>query len=65
MEALDVVSRYEDAGLEKHNIWIMPEGGMFDEYKANSTAMAELCMKYKLNYSPRLHVDLFGNAWAT
>lgn len=64
-EALDVVSQYRNAGLREHQVWIMPEGGMYDEYKANSTAMAELCMKYKLNYSPRLHVDLFGNAWAT
>ena len=65
LEALDVVRQYEKAGLQEYNVWIMPEGGMFDEYKANSTHMAELCMKYKLNYSPRLHVDLFGNAWAT
>jgi len=64
-EALDVVSQYKAAGLGEHNVWIMPEGGMLDEYRANSTAMAEMCMKYKLNYSPRLHVDLFGNAWAT
>lgn len=64
-EALDVVSQYKAAGLGEHNVWIMPEGGMKEEYQKNSTAMAELCMKYKLNYSPRLHVDLFGNAWAT
>ena len=65
IEALDVVSQYNAAGLKNYQVWIMPEGGMYDEYKANSTHMAELCMKYKLNYSPRLHVDLFGNAWAT
>lgn len=65
MEALGVVERYKTAGLEDPDIWIMPVGGMFDEYKANTTAIAELCMKHKLNYSPRLHVDLFGNAWAT
>ena len=64
-EALDVVSQYRAAGLRNHNIWIMPEGGMSTRYNANAKPMAELCMKYKLNYSPRLHVDLFGNAWAT
>lgn len=64
-EALDVVSQYKAAGLGKHNIWIMPEGGMSTRYNDNAKPMAELCMKYKLNYSPRLHVDLFGNAWAT
>ena len=65
MEALDVVSQYKAAGLGEHNVWIMPEGGMSTSYNKNARPMAELCMKYKLNYSPRLHVDLFGNAWAT
>jgi hypothetical protein len=65
LEALDVVSQYKAAGLGEHNVWIMPEGGMSTNYNANARPMAELCMKYKLNYSPRLHVDLFGNAWAT
>ena len=65
IEALDVVSQYRAAGLEEFNIWIMPEGGLVEDYRANSTYMAEMCMKYKLNYSPRLHCDLFGNAWAT
>ena len=65
VEALDVVSQYEAAGLRNHNVWIMPEGGMSTRYNENARPMAELCMKYKLNYSPRLHVDLFGNAWAT
>jgi organic radical activating enzyme len=64
-EALDVVSQYRAAGLGEHNIWIMPEGGMSTRYNDNARPMAEMCMKYKLNYSPRLHVDLFGNAWAT
>ena len=64
-EALDVVAMYRAAGLEEFNIWIMPEGGLVEDYRANSTHMAEMCMKYKLNYSPRLHCDLFGNAWAT
>jgi len=65
IEALDVVSQYKAAGMVGHNIWIMPEGGMSTRYNANAKPMAELCMKYKINYSPRLHVDLFGNAWAT
>ena len=65
IEALDVVSQYRAAGLNYYNIWIMPEGGLVEDYRANSTHIAEMCMKYKLNYSPRLHCDLFGNAWAT
>ncbi len=64
-EALDVVSQFRAAGLLNFNIWIMPEGGLVEDYRANSTAIAEMCLKYKLNYSPRLHCDLFGNAWAT
>lgn len=65
IEALDIVSQYKAAGLGEHLVWIMPTGGLVEDYRANSTKIAELCMKYKLNYSPRLHCDLFGNAWAT
>lgn len=65
IEALDVVEQYENAGLENYQVWIMPEGGMSTRYNANATPIAELCLKYGLNYSPRLHVDLFGNFWGT
>jgi len=64
MEALDAVSDYRNAGINPP-VYIMPTGGMAEEYKENAPKIAALCMKHQLFYSPRLHVDLFGNAWAT
>jgi len=64
LEALNAVSAYKRAGWNGE-VYIMPTGGMVAGYITNNTKIAELCLKNKLNYTPRLHVDLWGNAWAT
>ena len=33
--------------------------------KQYAKQVADLCLKYGYKYSPRLHVDLFGNKWGT
>ena len=30
-----------------------------------SRQVADICLQYGYKYSPRLHVDLFGNKWGT
>lgn len=45
--------------------WVMPLGADADQLKTNSLKVAELAMQTGLNYSPRLHVDLFGNTVGT
>ena len=55
---------YRAAGVECP-VYTMPLGGRYDEYKATTKRVAELAMQKGWRYTPRLHVDIFGNAWGT
>ena len=46
-------------------VYVMPEGGLNEEYNGNSFDIATMAMKNKWRYSPRLQLDLFGNKWGT
>jgi 7-carboxy-7-deazaguanine synthase len=63
-EVLEAVEAYRSAGVECP-VYVMPVGGCYEDYSFNSRHVADLAMKYGLKYSPRLHSDLFGNAWGT
>jgi 7-carboxy-7-deazaguanine synthase len=56
------VKEYREAGL-KGVVYIMPVGGVVSVYENNKFNVADECMKRGYNYSPRLHVDLWGNSW--
>ena len=67
-ESMDEVEKaiavYKEAGVDCP-VYCMPVGGLYDDYKKNTRIVAEAVMKHGLRYSPRLHSDLFGNAWGT
>jgi len=63
-EALRAVEQYRDAGF-KGPVYFMPVGGVTEVYALNNKRVAELAMKHGVRYSDRLHLPLFGNAWAT
>ena len=46
-------------------VYLMPVGGCYEEYTANRKKVADFALKGGFKYSPRLHVDIWGNAWAT
>ena len=46
-------------------VYLMPEGGTSEGYSKNAGAVAEFALQYGYLYSPRLQVDLYGNAWGT
>jgi 7-carboxy-7-deazaguanine synthase len=46
-------------------VYCMPVGGCEMEYMENRSKVAEIAMKKGYRYSPRLHIDLFGNQWGT
>jgi len=58
------VREYRNAGVDCP-VYTMPLGGRYDEYKANAQRVAKLAMEKGWRYTPRLHVDIFGNAWGT
>jgi len=56
------VKAYRDAGFEGV-VYIMPVGGVVKVYDGNKFSVADEAMLRGYNYSPRLHVDLWGNSW--
>lgn len=57
------VKEYRKAGFTG-NVFVMPVGGTTFSYEANRVRVADEALKRGYYYSPRLHVDLWGNSWA-
>ena len=65
-EEVDIfVNEYKDAGVTLDAIYCMPEGATLEQQTLTAKGVAEACMQTGYKYSPRLHIDLFGNAWGT
>lgn len=58
------IKQYCEAGIDLP-IYLMAAGGTDRLYDKNKRWLAELCLQNGYRYSPRLHIDLFGNAWGT
>lgn len=56
------VKEYRAAGF-KGVVYIMPVGGVVSVYDGNKFNVADEAMLRGYYYSPRLHVDLWGNSW--
>lgn len=56
------VKAYREAGFEGV-VYIMPVGGVVSVYDNNKFNVADEAMLRGYFYSPRLHVDLWGNSW--
>jgi len=63
-EVTRAVSEFRNAGIDCP-VYIMPLGGRSEEYQLNTRRVATLAMERGWRYTPRLHVDIFGNAWGT
>jgi organic radical activating enzyme len=61
-EAVRAVDAFRADGFTG-TVYLMPQGGVVDPYESNKLNIANLCVERGFNYSPRLHVDLFGNGW--
>ncbi len=44
-------------------VYVMPQGGVVTPYAQNRVRVADWALSKGYNYSPRLHVDLWGNGW--
>jgi 7-carboxy-7-deazaguanine synthase len=62
VEAIRATDEYRAAGF-KGTIYLMPQGGVVKPYDQNKLRIADICVAQGWNYSPRLHVDLWGNGW--
>lgn len=59
------VNAYRGAGVKLDAVYCMPEGATLEQQTLTAKGVADACMKTGYKYSPRLHIDLFGNAWGT
>jgi 7-carboxy-7-deazaguanine synthase len=57
-EILDIK---EQIGAPANKIYLMPQGISTEQFKYKEKQMFEICKEYGFNYSPRMHVDIFGN----
>jgi organic radical activating enzyme len=62
-EELDtVVRQYRDHGFAGP-VFVMPVGGVVSVYDGNRINVADEALRRGYWYSPRLHVDIWGNGW--
>jgi organic radical activating enzyme len=64
-EVAAAVGEYQTVGDIHCPVYIMPVGGCKEKYQGNTLAVANMAMEYGWRYTPRLHVDIFGNSWGT
>jgi len=56
------VKQYRATGFSG-SVFVMPQGGVVTPYAQNRVRVADWALSKGYNYSPRLHVDLWGNGW--
>jgi len=61
-EVKAAVAEYRSEGFEGV-VYVMPVGGVVTVYDGNKFNIADEAMLRGYYYSPRLHVDLWGNSW--
>jgi organic radical activating enzyme len=61
-EVDQAVFEYRSEGFNG-TVYVMPQGGVVTPYAQNRVRVADWALARGYNYSPRLHVDLWGNGW--
>jgi 7-carboxy-7-deazaguanine synthase len=51
----------ETLQADRERVILMPEGTDRDELRQRAVWLAEICKEEGFRFSPRLHVDLYGN----
>ena len=63
-EVNSVVSMYRNAGFTGP-VYLMPVGGTQESFKSHKLAVAEAALENGYRFSDRIHIELYGNQWAT
>ena len=56
------VKEFREGGF-RGVVYVMPQGGVVTPYAQNRVKVADWALTKGYCYSPRLHVDLWGNGW--
>jgi 7-carboxy-7-deazaguanine synthase len=57
----EIAKMLEEAGADRSRVVLMAEGTTSDVIRERATWLAEICKREGFRYSPRLHIDLWGN----
>ena len=61
-DVVEIVKKYISIGIPQSLIWLMPCCGSREEQNNISAPIAEICKKYSLKFSPRLHLMIWDKA---
>lgn len=64
-EVKKVILTYKEKFVNIECVYLMPEGATDTGKSLTENKVVDLCMKHGYRFSPRLHIDLFGNKWGT
>jgi len=64
-EVRSAVNAYEERGVVIEDVFLMPEGATLQGQELTERGVADICMRHGYKFSPRLHINLFGNSWGT
>ena len=57
----EVENILSDLNADRHRVLLMPEGTDPETIRNHSLELVEICKQTGFRFSPRLHIDLWGN----
>ena len=57
----EIARLLEDTAADRSRVILMPEGTTSDAIRGRAPWLTEICKREGFRYSPRLHIDLWGN----
>ena len=57
----EVLFLQDQINIPSTRIYLMPEGTELEEINKKAPMVVELCKKYGFNFSPRLHINMWGS----
>jgi 7-carboxy-7-deazaguanine synthase len=51
----------QETGADRSRVVLMPEGTSVDAIYERAKWVVDICKRERFRYSPRLHIDLYGN----
>lgn len=60
-DLLEILEIQKILNIPKDKIYIMPQGITSEQLRERESMLVDFCMKHGMNFSQRLHIDLWGN----
>jgi 7-carboxy-7-deazaguanine synthase len=57
----EIATMIEETGADRSRVVLMPEGTTPEAIRERAPWLTEICKREGFRYSPRLHIDLWGN----